>query len=97
MPKWAQKLIKVVGNMNGGPSYKRRTRSRFQDENLALCHTDPLLPERCYMMMGSDLKFYKEAFHDPRWKDSMDEEYESLRNNETWDLVSLSLGRNLVQ
>ena len=27
----------------------------------------------------------------------MDEEYESLQNNETWDLVSLPLERNRVQ
>ena len=41
------------------------------------------------MMVGSDPQSYKKACHDPRWQAAMDEEYESLQNNETWDLVSL--------
>jgi hypothetical protein len=31
-----------------------------------------------------------------RWKDTMVEEMESLHKNETWDLVKLPSGRNLV-
>jgi hypothetical protein len=30
------------------------------------------------------------------WKDTMVEEMESLHKNETWDLVKLPIGRNLV-
>ena len=95
-PKWAEKLIEAAGNNVGDPSDQRRTRSQFQDENLALCHTYPLLLERHYMMVGSYPPFYKEALHDPRWQIAMDKESESLQNNKTWDLVSLSPGRNLV-
>ena len=47
-PKWAQKVIEVVGNMTGESSDKRRTRYRFQNEILALCQANPLLLERCY-------------------------------------------------
>ena len=77
-PKWAQKLIEAIGNNVGDPSSRRRTISQFQDENLALCHTDPLLPERCYMMLGFDPQSYKEACHYPGWKEDMDDEYDSL-------------------
>ena len=52
--KWAKKFIKYIGNIVGDPSDQRRTRSQYQDENIALCHIDPLLPKRCYMMVGHD-------------------------------------------
>ena len=43
-PKWAQKVIKVDGNMVGDQSDISRTISQFQYENHALCHTYPLPP-----------------------------------------------------
>ena len=48
-------------------------------------------------MPGSNKKSYKEAFHDPRWQETMDDEYDSLQNNKTWELVSLPPTRKLVQ
>ena len=57
---------------------------------------DPLLQERCYMMVGYDPLFYKKAFHDTRQQVSMDEEYDSLQNNETCNIVSLPSGGNIV-
>ena len=47
-PKWAQNGIEVIGNMNGESSDKRRTRSQFQNESLALCQANPLLVVRRY-------------------------------------------------
>ena len=49
------------------------------------------------MMLGSYPQTFKEAFHDPRWQESMDEEYDSLHENKTWELVSLPPRRKLVQ
>ena len=72
-------------------------RSQYQKEYVALSHTDPLLPKRCLMMLGSDPQTFKEAFHDPIWQIAMDEEFDSLQDNKTWELVSLPLGRKLVQ
>ena len=40
---------------------------------------------------------YYHSQHDPRWKAAMDEEYQSLQKNATWELVSLLPGRKLVQ
>ena len=45
------------------------------------------------MMARSDQKFYEVAFHDSPRQESMDREYESLKNNETLVLVSLPLER----
>ena len=49
------------------------------------------------MMMGLDPQTFKEAFHDPRWKATMDEEFDSLQDTKTWELVSLPPGWELVQ
>ena len=60
-PKWDKKLIEVVGNIAGDPYVQRRTRYQYQYENLALCHIDPLILERCYMMVGYDPHLYKDV------------------------------------
>ena len=44
-----------------------------------------------------DPKSYYHARKDPRWQVAMDEEMNSLQKNTTWELVSLPLGRKLVQ
>ena len=53
--------------------------------------------EKCFNIIVSDPKSYYHAHHDPIWQDSMDEEYNSLQKNATWELVSLPHGRKLVQ
>ena len=95
-PKWDQKLIEAIGNNVCDPSKRKRTRSQFYIENNAMCHTNPLslemcyvLPKRCYTMVGFDPKFYKYIFHDLKWKAEMNKVYESLQYNETLDLISL--------
>ena len=64
------------------PDDKRRMRSQYQKESVALSHRDPLLVERCFMMLGLDPQSFREDFHDPRWKESMDEEFDSLHDNQ---------------
>ena len=49
------------------------------------------------MMLESNPQSFKEAFHDPIWQETMDEQFASLHDNKTWELVSLSPGRKLVQ
>ena len=89
----AQNLIKAVGDVAGNPYDRRGMRSQYQYEYVALSHTDPLLPERRFMMMGLDPQTFKEACHDQIWKVAMDEEFDSLQDNKTWELVTLPLGR----
>ena len=40
---------------------------------------------------------YEYESHDPRWKLSMKEEFNSLQKNNTWELVDLPPGRKVVQ
>ena len=80
-PKWDKYLIEAAGDGAGDPYEKRRTRSQYQKEIVALSHTDPLLVDRCFMMLGSDPQSFKEACHDPRWKEAMYEEFDLLHEN----------------
>ena len=49
------------------------------------------------MMIGSDPKSYKESCHDPRWQSAMQYEFNSLQENETWELVHFPPKRKLMQ
>lgn len=40
---------------------------------------------------------YAEVAKTSRWRSAMDEEYESLLQNNTWELVQLPPGRKLVK
>ena len=61
-----KQLIEETGYGAGDLDYKRRMRSQYQKESVALSHIYPLLSERCFMMLGSYPQSFKEAFHDPR-------------------------------
>ena len=94
--KWAPKFIEAAQNMDGDSSNKMRTMSQFQDESLVLCHANSLLPYRCYeltaryyIMERFDQQFCKVACYDSPKKAVINKEYESLKNNETMDHVSL--------
>ena len=76
-PKWAEKTIHAVGELDGNPSDIRRTRSQFES---ALSVKDHLFAEKCYLMARSDPQTYEYATHDPRWKTTMKEEFSSLQN-----------------
>ena len=49
------------------------------------------------MIIGSNTKSYYHAQNDPIWQAAMDEDFNSLRKNATWELVSLPPRRKLVQ
>eukprot|EP00253_Pinus_taeda_P019211 PITA_19211 len=49
------------------------------------------------MMHGSEPQTYAEANGHPKWEATMDEEYNSLIENQTWDLVLLHSNRKLVR
>ena len=76
-------LIEAIEDGAQDPYDKRTTRSYYQKESVTLSHTNPLLPKRCFMMLGSDPQSFKENFHDPRWQTTMDEEFDLLHDNQT--------------
>lgn len=54
------------------------------------------MPIHCYMVIATDPQAYTEVAGNPYWDAAMDEEYQSLMKNQTWELVPLPLGRKLV-
>ena len=46
-PKWAKNLIEAVENGVGNQYDRRRTRSQYQNEHIALSHTTSLPTEWC--------------------------------------------------
>ena len=93
-PKWAEKNIQAVGELEGNLLEPRKTKSQFHNGYYA---SEIDLDEYCYMIIVSDPYQYQEYFHDPRWKSSMQDEFNSLQENETWELVPLPPKRKLVQ
>jgi hypothetical protein len=51
----------------------------------------------CYMVLASYPQTYAEAAGNPFWEATMQEEYNSLLENQTWDLVLLPSDRKLVR
>ena len=49
------------------------------------------------MMVGYNPQTYQEASIELIWKTTMQEEFKSLQDNETWELVPLPSKRKLVQ
>ena len=97
LPTWARQTLSSTSDNIGNPDDPRRTWSDFQREGIAhSCH-DSLLSENCYLMIISAPNSYYHAWKYPRWKAAMDKEMNSLQKNATWELVSLPLGRKLVQ
>ena len=94
---WAKNTLSSVGKNIGNPADPRITRSDFQRAGIVLSCHDSLFSETCYLMIGSDPNSYYHSQKYPRWKSAMDEEFNSLRKNATWELVSLRPGRKLVQ
>jgi hypothetical protein len=88
--------LQDVGELVGDPADTRRTRSHFFGAPQALAATKPLMTIHCYMSLGSDPNSHSEAARNPLWEATMDEEYSTLMDNNTWDLIPLSKGRNLV-
>ena len=50
-PKWAEKIIQVVGGLDGNPQESRKT--RYQTSNASFA-SDSALDENYYMLIGYD-------------------------------------------
>ena len=89
----AYKSIQAAGDLAGNPLDPRKTKSQFH----TTFASEVVLAEKCFMMVGYYPQNYQEASLDPIWKTSMQEELNSLHENETWELVPLPPKRKLVQ
>eukprot|EP00253_Pinus_taeda_P027706 PITA_27706 len=74
-----------------------RTRSEFIEPPLVLTTTKPMPSWHCHLVQSSDPQSYAEDSGYPSWESTIEEEYNSLLENQTWDLVPLPLGRKIVR
>jgi hypothetical protein len=96
-PKWAQTTLQDARDLVGDPTNTRRTRSDFEEPPIALTTTEPLPSRHIFLVQSSNPQSYGEATKNPFWESTMQEEYNSLLENQTWDLVPLPSGRKLVR
>ena len=80
-----------------GDPVDQRTQPQFEEPSHALTVTEPVIPMHCYMVLSSDPQAYAEAAGNPLWEAAMQDEYKSLIENQTWDLVPLPSDRKLVR
>jgi hypothetical protein len=87
LPRWVHSTRKADGDIFSDPSYQRRTHSQFQQASSLLAQVSKThYPET-----------FGEASGHPYLDTTMNEEYRSLMEHDTWDLVPLPKGRKLVR
>jgi hypothetical protein len=87
LPRWVCSTREAVGDLVGDPSDQHQTRSQFQRASSLLAQVSET----------HDPETFAEASGHPDWDTTMNEEYHSLMENDTWDLVPLPKGRKLVR
>jgi hypothetical protein len=87
LPRWVHSTQEGVGGIVDDPSNQRRTRSQFQQASSLLAQVSET----------HDLETFAEALGHPDWDTTMNEEYCSLIENDTWNLVPLPKGRKRVR
>ena len=80
--------------MAGNPQEPRKSRSQTSKASFA---SDSDIAEHYYMLISFDPQTYQKACIDPRWKLAMEDELQSLQENNTWELVPLPPKRKVVQ
>jgi hypothetical protein len=96
MPKKAQTTLQEVGNLAGNPLDSRRTRSHHEDSSHVFSSSEPAMPMHCYIVQSIDPTYNKDVGN-PLWKESMQEEHDSLLENQTWNLVPLPPERDIFR
>ena len=81
-----EKTIEFDGDLVGNPLDPRKTISQFHTASFA---SEVYISEKCFMIVVSDPQSYQEASIEPRWKKTMQEEFNSLHENETWVLYKV--------
>jgi hypothetical protein len=66
-----------------------RTRSNFKEPPLSFTSTEPLPPRHLFLVQSSYPHSYGEAIGNPFLESTMQDEYNSLLENQTWDPVPL--------
>ena len=93
-PKWDEKIVQAAGELTGNPHEPRKTRSQTSKASFA---SDRALVEHYYMLFQCNPQTYKQYCTYPRSKSVMEDEFQSLQENNTWELVPLPPKRKVVQ
>jgi hypothetical protein len=96
-PRWAQTTLQDVRDLVGDPVDTRRNHSDFDEPLIALIATKTLPSRNLFFVQSLDPQSYGEAARNPFLESAMQEEYNSLLENQTWDLVPLPSRRKLVR
>jgi hypothetical protein len=96
-PKWAQTTLQDAGDLVGDPVILGGLDLIYEEPPIALTATEPFPSRHIFLVQSSDPQSYGEATGNPFWESTMQEEYNSLLENQTWDLVPLPSGRKLVR
>jgi hypothetical protein len=87
LPRWVCSTREAAGDFVSDPSDQHQTRSQFQRASSLLSQVSKT----------HDPETFAEALGHLDWDTTMNEEYHSLMENDTWDLVPLPKGRKLVR
>jgi hypothetical protein len=96
-PKWAQTTLQDEIDLVGDPADTRRTRSNFEEPLISLTATKPFPFKDIFLVQYSYPQSYGEDIGNPFWESTMQEDYNSLLENLTWDLVLLPSGRKIFR
>ena len=93
-PKWDEKTVEAARDLASNPLDSRKTSYQFHN---AYSPRELNISDRCFMMVGFDPQTYKEASIEHGWKTNMQEEFKSLQDNKTWELVPFPSEKNIVK
>jgi hypothetical protein len=97
MPKKEQTTLQAVGSLAGNPLDSRMTRSQHEDHSHVLSASKPAIPMHCYMVQSTNPQNYNRVVGNPLWQEAMQNDYDSLLYNHTWNLVPPPPERNIVR
>ena len=86
LPRWAPSTRDAAGSLAGDPADQRHTHSQFERASSLLAQ----------VLENPDPETFEEASIHPDWDEAMNEEYRSLLENDTWDLVPPLKGREQI-
>jgi hypothetical protein len=97
IPKKAHTTLQAAGNLAGNPLDSRRTRSQHEEPSHVFSASKLMMSMNFYMVQSIDPHNYNRVVGNPLWKAAMQKEYDSLLQNQTWNLVPHPPERNIFR
>jgi hypothetical protein len=97
MHKKAQTTLQAARNLAGNPLDLRMTRSQHEEHSHVLSALEPMMPMHCYIVQSIGPKNYNRVVGNSLSQEAMQKEYDSLPQNQTWNLVPRPPERNIFR